>query len=177
MFLSPRSGLGLFVGSQRAPRPSSRLALPVPASHHYQVPTYSISLVIHRLCLSHERLNQCLLPLVMLRWMIASSCLWSSSKALPLALPCPALLSLSPALLWYLCLGPAPLASSPLPLVKPRWMIASCLCSSLALPCLFQPCYPFPQLCFGSSVRTLHAHCATIHSDHEAVVWDFATVS
>ena len=62
MFLSPTRGLGLLVGSQRAPRPSSRRS--ACASHHYQVPTYSISLVIHRLCLSHERLVQCLLPLV-----------------------------------------------------------------------------------------------------------------
>ena len=68
--LSPERSLGLLV-SREAKKEAAKFKVVACASHcashHQLVPTYSISLVIHRLCLSHERLQavavQFLLPL------------------------------------------------------------------------------------------------------------------
>ena len=61
------------------------------------MPTYSISLVIHRLCLSHERLVQCLLPLASCQAEMNDcllSLVHSKSLASCSAFPCPALSAL-----------------------------------------------------------------------------------
>ena len=74
--LSPERSLGLLV-SREAKKEAAKFKVVACASHcashHQLVPTYSISLVIRRLCLSHERL-----PLVLVQLPARGLCvLWA----------------------------------------------------------------------------------------------------